>query len=172
MTTYTAKINPRQYARFMEKLGRRFIPTVKKGVLSGALRSLEVVRSNTENCPPASPNGGVGAVDTRHYLRGWKAQRTSDGAVVFNNTPYAGVIELGRRPGARQPPSHVFVPWLKHKLHVPESAAKGIAFLVARAIAKRGLEGRHILDASLPDIVKYVDVEITRELQKEWSKIP
>lgn len=172
MTTYTAKINTAQYARFCLKLGKRFLPTVKKGVLSGALRSLEVVRSNTENAPPASPNGSAGAVNNRDYLRAWKAQRTMNGAVIFNDMPYAGIIELGRRPGARMPPSRLLVPWLKRKLHMSDSEAAGAAFVVARAIAKRGLEGRHVLEASIPDIVKFVDEEIGNELQKECAKAP
>lgn len=172
MTTYSAKINTLQYARFCAKLGASFMPTVHRGVFAGALRSLEIVRSNTETAPPACPNGSAGAVDTRHYLRGWKAQRTNSGAVIFNDTPYAGVIELGRRPGARPPPSKMLMPWLRHKLHLSESEAVGMAFVVARAIGRRGQAGRHVLDASVPDIVRYVYEEIGKALHKELARRP
>ena len=173
MTTYTAKVNTLQYAAFCARLGKRFLPAVKKGVLSGALRSLEVVRSNTEHAPPAcsgSTASSAGAVDTRHYLRGWKAQRTITGAVIFNDSPYAGVVELGRRPGSRPPPSHLLIPWVRRKMHLTESEAVGVAFVLSRAIGKRGQEPRRVLDMSIPDIVKFVDIEIGRELQKELAK--
>jgi hypothetical protein len=68
------------------------------------------------------------------------------------------------------PPKGTLEPWLRHKLHMTASEAQGAAFVVARAIAKRGLFGRHVLRSSIPDVLKAVDIEITNELQKECSK--
>ena len=55
-------------------------------------------------------------------------------------------------------------------MHLTESEAVGVAFVLARAIGKRGQEPRRVLDMSIPDIVKFVDIEIGRELQKELAK--
>ncbi len=55
--------------------------------------------------------------------------------------PYPAVIEFGRQPG-RMPPPDQLVRWVQLKLGVPESAAPGVAFTVARAIGRRGIKGR------------------------------
>ena len=172
MTTLNVKLTVSQYASAMRKLGKTFLPTVKRGVLSGALHSLEVVRSNTQHCPPASPNGSAGAVNLGVFYRGWRAARTEGGAVIFNDTPYASVIERGRRPGARPPPSAVLIPWLRRKAHMTEAEAKRLAFVVARAIGRRGQEGRFILEASEPNIIERVHAGILSELDKEIAKKP
>lgn len=171
MTTFTATISTSQYAGFMLKLKDRFMPAAKRGVLSGVLHSLEIVRSNTLNCAPASPYGSAGAFNIGVYWRGWRAGPTSRGAVIYNDVPYAPIIELGRRPG-RMPPRKAIAPWLKRKLHLSDKEAEGMAFVVARAIGKRGLEGRHVLEASIPDIVKRVEDGIDAELRKELARRP
>lgn len=93
----------------------------------------------------------AGAVDTANYRRRWKtsmAQRNGrPAAVISNDAPYAGVIEYGRRAGAKAPPRDVLVPWVRRKLGVPTKEAKSVAFLIARAIKRRGLKPRHVLTA-------------------------
>ena len=65
--------------------------------------------------------------------------------LVSINLPYAANVELGRRPGARMPPVGALVGWVQRKLGVSAKAARGVAFAVARKIARRGIRGVHML---------------------------
>lgn len=59
--------------------------------------------------------------------------------VVGTALPYAIPVELGTKP--HFPPVLSLVDWVIAKLGVPESEAKGVAFLVARKIARTGTKG-------------------------------
>ena len=84
---------------------------------------------------------------TRHAVM--DGNNTARG-IISSDLPYAGVIDLGRRPGAPPPPAEDLVPWVKKKL-----AAKGdrkkpgallsLAFVVARSIGKKGIVGRRYM---------------------------
>ena len=48
-------------------------------------------------------------VDRGIYKQRFKARRTRVGAEIRNDAPHAGVIEFGRRQGAKPPPSSVIL---------------------------------------------------------------
>lgn len=52
---------------------------------------------------------------------------------------YADVMELGRRPGAPPPPTSVIAAWATR-----HGIAAEAAFVIARAIGRRGLKGHHM----------------------------
>ena len=96
----------------------------------------------------------VGATGT---LRGSIASEVRDGpglrdlqAVVGTPAKYGDVVERGRRPGRMPPPDQLEL-WVRRKLRVTgprggkraptQAEAKGIAWLIARKIARRGTEG-------------------------------
>lgn len=57
---------------------------------------------------------------------------------------YPKVMEHGREPG-RMPPPEALERWVHLKLGVPTDEAPGVAFVVARNIARRGIKGRFFL---------------------------
>jgi hypothetical protein len=91
-------------------------------------------------------------INTGEYARSWQARRLGNGAVLFNDAPYASIIELGRRPGSKAPPTSVIMKWLEQKLRGSvknrksrEAQARGLAFVIARAIGKRGLPAHRVM---------------------------
>jgi hypothetical protein len=58
---------------------------------------------------------------------------------------YPAVMEFGRRPGAKMPPPSALERWVHLKLGVPAEVQRGVAFTVARAIARRGIKGRFFM---------------------------
>jgi len=91
-------------------------------------------------------------INNSHYLQGWKAAKLDNGAVLFNDTPYAAVIEHGRRPGSKQPPLAPIAEWLEQKLRGKVknrkkrlAQARSLAFVVARAIGRRGLPAHRVM---------------------------
>jgi hypothetical protein len=165
-------------------LAGRFNTVIMRGVRSGAARCLPILHAATRNAIPANPSGvGVGAFNTGAYLRAWKSRGTDQGAVVFNDSPYAGIIEFGRRPGARMPPIDVIEHWVirkglaktvqkaagrkrsaAKKLAAAYAAAResrSIAFVIARAIKRRGLIARRVMHSSLKAMGEAVYAEIS-----------
>lgn len=123
--------------------------TIRKGLLSASLQAKPIMVKQTDMAPPASPKGSRGAVNTGNYRQAWKSapgtQGGTQGMRVSNSAPYAGVIEYGRRRGAKMPPIDPIARWAQRKLGLPYPKAKGIAFAIAKAISKRGLQPRRVL---------------------------
>lgn len=59
---------------------------------------------------------------------------------VFDPVGYAPAVEGGARP--HFPPVAPLVLWVQRKLGVPTKEARSVAFLVARAISRRGTKAR------------------------------
>lgn len=87
-------------------------------------------------------------VDRGNYKRTWYVQDTAEGVTIFNNTPYASVIEAGRRKGSKMPPINLIAEWVRRKGIGTKEEAKGIAFVIARSIARKGTPGKWILKKS------------------------
>ena len=71
---------------------------------------------------------------------------------------YAIPVEIGRRPGQRQPPLAPLADWAVQKLGVSHEEARGVAFAIARKIGKRGTEGAHMFR----DGAKAAEAEVER----------
>ena len=61
---------------------------------------------------------------------------------------YPQVMEFGREPGTMPPPGSL-LRWVHLKLRPPEEEEERVAFLVARAIKRRGIKGRHFMSTGL-----------------------
>lgn len=82
--------------------------------------------------------------------------------IIASPLSYAGFVERGRKPGSKPPPVDALLTWVERHLqpHVlavsiktrratkvmigdqKTKAIRGVAFLVARAIGKRGIKGK------------------------------
>ena len=58
---------------------------------------------------------------------------------------YPQVMELGREPGAKQPPISAIEPWVRRVIRPDEKEVKRIAFLISRKIAKKGIKPRNFM---------------------------
>jgi len=162
----------KNYVSFLQQLGGNFAPAMRRGVLSGTLRSIPILLRATSEAPPANPGmvGSGGAVNTGRYRQSWSAEPTSKGAVVYNSAPYSPIVEYGRRPFSRRPPVRPLELWAMRRLGAKAADAKSIAWAIATAIARRGLVARKVMTNALPAIVDAVDKGITAELQKELAR--
>ena len=91
---------------------------------------------------------------------------------------YAGVIEMGRRKGARQPPSSAILQWMDDKKirlqkkgggFIKETPAlrKSVAFLIARSIKENGIEGIYYYRDAIRDAIENADELFLEALKKE-----
>lgn len=95
-----------------------------------------------------------------------------DGAVIPQwakigpSVKYGRYVEFGRKPG-RMPPSAALIPWLKRH-GIPASAA----FVVARAIAKRGIKPKPFMQDGLKAAGRSIDRiwgRTSRAIELRWG---
>jgi hypothetical protein len=128
-------------------------PEVTQRELTAAMgSSVRALESNVRSA--ASSIIGV----TGNYAHGWRSnvEVQSPTSIVGRvastiKSVYPAVIEFGRRPGAKPPPVSALVEWVKVKLGATEQTARNVAFLVARAIGRRGLKPRKVLFGAWED---------------------
>jgi len=89
---------------------------------------------------------------------------TITGSVFSQDDPIkVAVIEEGRRPG-RFPPVGVITRWVQLVIRPPANKLRQVAYLVGRAIAERGIAGKHVFQRSFTE----TEPEVQRILGDEF----
>ena len=94
-----------------------------------------------------TPAGVGGQAGLRGSIHGETVSLSGHSVAGVVGTPleYGEVVETGRRPG-KFPPLAPIELWVRRKLGVPDAEARGVAFLVARKIARVGFDGAHMFE--------------------------
>lgn len=184
-------IKPEQMGRFEKVMGVQLRPALKKACLSAAQASVTIMQERTRAARPANPGnvGTGGAVNTGAYLRAWRARRHPLGAVLYNSKSYAGVIELGRRPGGRLPPFEPILSWARRRITVTTASGRSrrlratsregevselfrVAHAIQWSIATHGLVGRRIMTARVARLrmAARLRIEIVREVTLAFGR--
>jgi hypothetical protein len=89
---------------------------------------------------------------------------------VHTPQPYGIVIERGRKFPGKFPPLDAIKLWAQRRLQLSPEEAEGAAFVIARSIARKGIEGRHMfkegLEAAEPEINKLFDEAVARSVAR------
>jgi hypothetical protein len=155
--------------KYERRLAGRLRPMLARAALSAAMRSVQLMQQRTTTAPPASPQGSVGAFNYGQYRRVWRATKHPEGAVLFNPSKYAGVIEFGRRAG-RFPPLEAIARWAQRKFSISRKDALQIAYPIAHAIARRGLLGRRVMTGAVREMADIYQQEFRHELDAELAR--
>jgi hypothetical protein len=172
----TIKISPQQWTLYLTMLGNNYMPTVMRGILAGALRCVPIMQERTDNAPPASDGGSMGAVNYGMYRMSWKAVCVPEGARLYNDRPYAGVIEYGRR--AKYPGKEgvrALQVWAKRKFKLSDEESLPVARAIAWNMKSRALRPRGVMmglppPSGLQKLATVVLDEVQRELDLELNK--
>ena len=163
---------------YISRLGPLAHQGIRNGLLSAAQRARVMVVDATRAAPPANPagTGKGGAVNTGAFLRAWKSEVVSarDAVHIYNQAPYAGVIEYGRRPNSTPPPVEAIARWAQRRFRMPYERARGLAFGIAKRIGRRGLAGRFILTSPEMQgrLAEMFVEELRAELAATWGASP
>ena len=161
MGTYVVKLSLLELAKAYRAMGTKTGKIIEKAAMKTAMYGQQQAIISTDSAPPGNPSGeGYGAVNTGIYRRAWKWRRITNGAVISNSVPYASVIEDGRRrgKGVSRQGQVALARWAIRKGLVQgkgkkrDAAARNVAFLIARALKKRGLKGRKVMGRIVHEI--------------------
>lgn len=156
-------VRPENFGRLERRLGDGVRAVVQRGMRATGRDALKILRDQTALARIPAVSGG--------YVNGWRAQLRGDELRIFNAAPYAVYVEGGRQPGARMPPIDALIPWVRKVLGAPEDRIRQVAFLVARAIARRGIRPRPVMmkpvtrELIRKAFLRNMDREITRALR-------
>lgn len=68
---------------------------------------------------------------------------------------YLNVVDEGRRPGAKMPPSNALLPWVLSKnIKIGNSTPEQTAFVVARSIGIKGIKPTGIKKKALDNVIR------------------
>jgi hypothetical protein len=93
--------------------------------------------------------------------------------VVSSPLAYAPVMEFGRRPAARQPPSDAIALWARRKLGLSAAEAERAAYPIARAIGRRGIAAKRFLQRARDRHRATVDrifAAVAERIAREWTR--
>lgn len=132
------------FAGRVEKLRQAALATAKEGV--------EIARQITKD---------EDLVFMGDYSDGFNAVPTPDGATVYNDCPYAHVIEYGRRPGMPGPPLEPIAEWATLKLGITDEHAH---YLIRKKIHDEGTEPKHVLTRATEQMLEKYPAEVRKAL--------
>ena len=75
-------------------------------------------------------------------VRGTGVEITGIVGSSLKNEVYPSVIEYGRKPNSKAPPAKALERWVWLVLKPPKKMVRSVAFVVARAIGKRGFKNK------------------------------
>lgn len=152
MPTFKTKLP--HFGKFEKKLAKSFVSkTARMAYKAAAPKIMVTLQKATRNAAPAHGSSRKGAVASGKYLRGWRTKLVGLELVISNVVPYADTIEYGRKPGLPPPPPRELIGWVRRKLRLkPSDKVETVAYLIARAIGRRGLKARYVLLSAQPEI--------------------
>lgn len=175
-------ITPAQLGPVMQAVGAAVAKAMDEAAFEAAQRGRSLIVSRIIPMSRKMP------VDTGFYRQSWKAERLpGGGAILFSDAPYAAVIEHGRRVGQRPPPVNVIAAWVRRKMgrrlkreirrrYAGQRLAAGdreaaiereiqsTAFVIARAIGRRGLPPQWVMARALPSVRRLFQESVQRRL--------
>jgi hypothetical protein len=113
-------------------------------------------------------------VDQGIYKNSWQHRRRHDGGELRNDTPYAAVIEWGRRPKRPGPPFDPIFEWVQRKLvgrgEVAPEDAVATASMIAASIHHKGTKPRFVLRDTVRIMRKRFPKEIRRQIRRRKGR--
>lgn len=118
------------------KAGGELHDAIRKGAMNGlysaALKMVNTIKTQTIPAQVPQPT------DRGIYKAGWKAERTPDGAMYYNPSPVAPIIEFGARAAnvkVGRTMIDMLTEWVKRKGYADGAGARSMAWAIAHSMA-------------------------------------
>lgn len=144
-------------------LGRNADRAMRIGITAAGQRARAMVVERTRTL----------AFNTGYLARAWKTNVEHAGldstVTIYNQAPYAGVVEFGRRPSGRLPPIGPLELWFQRKFKLRGPAARRAAYGLAVNLSRRSIPGKHIITD--PTFQKHLEDTLRGEVLKELRRM-
>lgn len=117
-------------------------------------RAVNVVEAAVVQFTPVGVSGNTRQAWSTSVERGLSAVK----GIVSNPLDYSYYVEHGRRPG-RMPPIAPIELWVRRVLGIGQPQSRQVAFLVARAIGRRGTKGAHMAEKGVAAVRGIVEAD-------------
>jgi hypothetical protein len=173
--------DPRQLGLAVRRLGKSMDAAAVKAMQATArYGASQAVAVSAQTKPRPRARGG--------YERSFVVTKLSSGAVLSNSSKPAIFVERGRRPG-KMPPEAEIISWIKAKgldkslrsglgrgaggrfRSVGRGKLRSLAFLIRRAIARKGTKGRYVLLRTMPRIAQRLPVELDIQINRAFERL-
>jgi hypothetical protein len=144
----------------LDQLKRKLKPKLYEKAVANLMEDMAIIGERTAK--QRAPR------DTGALKRSIHSAVKPTSARVFSNLNYAVPVEYGRGRGKRMPPPNALHGWLRRH-GIPVSAA----YVVARAIGRRGIKGRFFMKAAVDAINMKLPFMLKRAsggVAKKWSR--
>lgn len=172
--------------KFVDALAMGFKEAAELGLLSAAQKTVEHIQ--TVVIPDTKPNIPV---DRGIYKGAWRAEKCEGGAVVYNDSPAAGVIEDGAKGTSIVIGRKLIVAlaaWIRRKgigsttvnrrngttssVKATVTEATRMAFAIAQSMKVKGIfqgKGLKVLERAEEKIPEFIREEVAAEIKKEFK---
>lgn len=141
----------------------------RKGVRIGLYRAAERGKAHLMTMTKRR-----GKVHMGQYRASWRVVRDGATATIVNDAPHAGIIELGARPHKVSPEGvEAIREWVRLKVlgySIADANSNAetdqITWGIVRRLAKYGQRGTFIVRDALPELNRFVGVEINRAMRE------
>ncbi len=148
-------------------------PQVAKKHFKNAMRkSVSTIELNVKDEAPTGVSARL-AGSIASEVKGVGSNIIGEVGSTLKDEEYPAVMEFGRKAGAKMPPPSALERWVHIVLKVPNKHAKGVAYIVARAIGKKGIEGKRYFEKGFNKSKSQIDRNFGQALDyvmREMSK--
>lgn len=161
------KVSPAQLPEALREHAKQALKEIHQAVFETCqIEGQQIIQAEIDATSPPP-------VDRGTYRRSFKVAKTESGVSIYNPLLYASVLEEGRRPGGKMPPLDEITRWVIRKGLVKgrgrgasrDKAARAIAYVIARGIARKGMKPRRILARSEARLTPLVMAAIYKALE-------
>lgn len=156
----THRISPSQLGPALRQAGTDARAAVGRGAVRAAHRGkLRLVVAAKEK----------GKVDLGQYINSFHVRKLADGTVVlYNDSPHAGIIELGARPHPVSLEGQEAIRgWVRRKLDVDdEKEVERITQAIVRKLERYGQKPTYVFKDELANLTRYLEEEVNRALKQ------
>jgi hypothetical protein len=175
----TVETTPEGLVRILKRAEKEIPKAVKQGLVkSASLARAELAHLSTD------------FIDLGVFAGSWKSGESPEGAQVYNNTPYAAVLEIGARPHTVDEANrqHIYEWVLRHMNGMAhtvrrvgdttigpkvgtDEVAKRITNAICKHIQERGIKGHYVVRDNMHTFVDVTAWVLSSYLTKMFREL-